>query len=300
MASSSSFPSIVFFGNERLATGVSTNLPVLRALVDAGYPIEAVIVNHDTATSRKQRKLEIADFAAEQGIPLRTAFDKNISSSVGVLVAYGRIVPQHIIDHFKYGIINVHPSQLPRYRGSTPLESVMLEGLDTTAVSLMQLSAKMDAGPIYAQNDLLQIRYKSKQDLADDAGKLGAEMLIDALPHILRGELKPWPQNDAEATITNQIAKQDGRLDWHKPAAQLEREIRAYAGWPSSTTELGGKAITITGAEILDVSGRPGKPFLHNKQLAIYCAQQALLITELKPAGKQAMTSQAYLAGNPI
>lgn len=300
MATSSNSPSIVFFGNERLATGVTTQAPVLRALIEAGYQIEAVIVNNDQATSRKERTLEVAELAAEHSIPVLTEFDSNLKSPIAILVAYGRIVPQQIIDHFEHGIINVHPSKLPHYRGSTPLESVILNGSISTAVSLMQLSAKMDAGPVYAQRDLPLSPTITKQELVDAAGQLGAAMMVDALPQILDGSLTPQPQDESQATFTKQITKHDGHVDWNKPAEQLEREIRAYAGWPSSSTEINGKPVSIISTQVLEINGEPGTFFVHNKQLAAHCGKNALLITELKPSGKRTMSSRDFLAGNPI
>lgn len=301
-------PSIVFFGNERLATGVSTQAPTLRALIAAGYPIEAVIVNHDQATSRKQRTLEIEALAAEHNIPIMTPDSKaeleanvaKLVSPIAVLAAYGRIIPGSVIKHFAYGILNVHPSALPKYRGSTPLESVILDGSESTAVSLMQLDVKMDAGAVYAQNDIVLRSTISKQDLADAAGELGAKMAVEALPLILDGGLTPSPQDESQATYTKQIHKTDGILDFTKSAKQLEREIRAYAGWPGSSTKINNKPVIVTAAQVIDRSGAPGTFFIHDRQLAVYCNIGALVITQLKPAGKRVMPSRDFLAGNPI
>jgi methionyl-tRNA formyltransferase len=293
-------PSIVFVGNERLATGVTTKAPVLQALIDAGYPIEAVIVNNDRATSRKERSLEVAELAAQHNIPVLYEFSTDLTSSIAVLVAYGKIVPRSVINHFAHGIVNVHPSALPKYRGSTPLESVILDGSDATAVSLMQLDVKMDAGAVYAQNDLVLPRTISKQELADAAGELGAQMVIDTLPKILAGTLAPQPQDESQATYTKQISKQDGILDFTKPAAQLEREIRAFAGWPGSSSEINGKPVIITEVKILDESGEPGTFFVHEKQLTVYCGADSLLITKIKPAGKNEMPGSDFLRGNPL
>lgn len=308
MAHSSKFPSIVFFGNERLATGVTTQAPTLAALIEAGYSIEAVIVNHEQATSRKQRVLEVEEIATAHNIPVlapstKTELEEVISkltSPIAILAAYGRIIPGSIIAHFEHGILNVHPSALPKYRGSTPLESVILDGSDSTGVSLMQLDVKMDAGAVYAQQKLSNIAFMTKQQLADAAGGLGAQMIIEALPKILDGSLTPQPQDEAQATFTKQVTKQDGKIDWTKPAEQLECEIRAYAGWPSSSTDVNGKPVIVTAAQILNESGTPGTFFVYEKQLAAYCGQDALLITRLKPAGKNEMLSRDFLAGNPL
>lgn len=297
---SSPKPSLVFFGNERLATGVSTQAPTLHALIEAGYPIEAVIVNNEQATSRKQRTLEVAELAAKHNIPVLAEFSPELTSPIAILVAYGLIVPKSTIKHFPLGIINVHPSRLPAYRGSTPLESAMLDGAPSTAVSIMQLSPKMDAGGVYVQNDIVLQNTISKQDLADTAGRLGAQMVVEALPQILDGSLKPQPQDEARATFTRQINKPDGQINWNQPAEQIEREIRAYATWPGSITQISGKAVIITAAEIVNAAGKPGTFFIHNKQPAVYCGQGALIITRLKPAGKNDMSGRDFLAGNTI
>ena len=146
---------VIFFGNERLATGVTTTAPTLRALIAAGYELVAVVSHYEQANSRTSRDLEIAAVAKEQNIPLllpnkpSEIFEqlKSFNADVGVLVAYGKIIPQSIIDIFHKGIINIHPSALPMHRGPTPVESVMLNGESFTAVSVMQLVSAMDAGP---------------------------------------------------------------------------------------------------------------------------------------------------------
>lgn len=293
-------PSIVFFGNERLATGVTTKAPILSALIEAGYPIEAIIVNHDQATSRKKRVLEVEEIAKQHNIPVLFEFSPKLTSPIAILAAYGRIIPKSIINHFKHGIVNIHPSALPKYRGSIPIESVILDGSASTAVSLMQLDVKMDAGGVYAQKDVLLNGRTSKQELADQLGKIGAEMLIKILPDILNEDASPIPQDESAATYTQQFTKADGKLDFTKPAIQLEREIRAYAGWPGSSTAINDKPVIITNATVLDQSGAPGEFFAYNRQLAVYCKEQALQITKLKPAGKKEMNSQDYLRGNPI
>lgn len=301
-------PSVVFFGNERLATGVTTQAPTLRALIEAGYVIEAVIVNHDRATSRKQRILEVEEVAAKHGIAILKPSSKaeleeaiqDLSSPIAILAAYGRIIPGSVIDHFKHGILNVHPSALPKYRGSTPLESVILNGSASTMVSLMQLDVKMDAGAVYAQRELPSISAMTKQQLVDAAGALGAQMVIDSLPHILDGDLTPRAQDESKATYTKQINKQDGALDFSKSSTRLECEIRAYAGWPGSSTKINNKVVIVTAAEVVNQSGAPGTLFVHDNQLAVHCGVGSLLITRLKPAGKNEMSSGDYLRGNPL
>ena len=296
---------IVFFGNERLATGVTTTAPTLRALIAEGHEVVAVVSHHEAATSRKQRSLEIADVAQQHGIPVLLP-DKpseileqleSFGAEIGVLAAYGKIVPQRIIDIFPKGIINIHPSALPKHRGPTPLESVILAGETQTAVSVMELVKAMDAGPVYLQREVRLVGTESKQELADKLLAIGSELIIEALPRVLDGSLTPAEQKDDEATYDKLIEKSDGRIDWTKPATQLEREVRAYAGWPKSTATLHGIDVVITKATTSDEQGEPGSIKVTDKKLFVCCGDGALEIERLIPAGKQETDAVSFLNG---
>lgn len=296
---------IVFFGNERLATGVSTSAPTLSLLLERGFNV-ACVVSHDTpGASRKQRTLEVADIAAAHQIPVYLPHKPGeimdelaaLQPAVGVLVAYGRIVPQSLIDLFPYGIVNIHPSRLPEHRGPIPLESAILNGERSTSVSLMQLAKEMDAGPVYAQSDVPLTGTETKQSLADHLNEIGAHMLVELLPGILDGIVAAKPQEDTQATYDKLLTKEDGLLDWQKPAEQLEREIRAYAGWPGSRTTLAGRDVTITAAHVEDGKGEPGTVYRDGKNLGLYTTSGILIIDRLKPAGKADMAAAAFLAG---
>ena len=249
---------ILFFGNERLATGVSTDAPTLRALIAAGYKIEAVIANYIDPVSRQKRDLEIGQVAHSLGIPVILPGDdiplaekvKKHPADIGILVAFGKIIPQSVIDLFPHGIINIHPSTLPLHRGSTPIESVILDGSTETGVSIMRLEKGMDCGPVYAHYTVKLSDDETKQGLADRISSAGSKLLIDNLPNILNGSLKPTVQDNTKATYDSLIEKQNGTVNWEKPATQLEREIRAYLGWPGSKTEINGYGITITKAHV--------------------------------------------------
>jgi len=302
-------PTLVFFGNERLATGVTTTVPVLRSLVAAGYHVAAVVVSQsDPAQSRKARTLEIATVAQQLGIPLLspatlTDIKEQLVATgavAGVLVAYGKLVPLEIIELFPRGIINIHPSLLPKRRGSTPIENVILYGEKETGVSLMQLAEAMDAGPIYAQEVVPLEGTETKQQLADQLLGVGKDLLIKYLPSILDGSLPGKPQEKVEATYDKQIKKEVGELDITKPAAQLEREVRAYAGWPRSRVKLGTTEVIVTKAHVLEQNGTPGTLWLEGKHLGVYCAEGTLAIDALIPPGRKEMTAEAFLAGYPL
>lgn len=296
---------IVFFGNERIATGVTTSAPTLRKLIEADYKVAAVVSSYTQGTSRAARELEIGVLAKEHGIPvLLPDKPKEVleelaayKADIGVLVAYGRLVPESIINLFPRGIINIHPSLLPLHRGPTPIESVMLEGADKTGVSLMQLAVAMDAGPVYAQEELELSGKETKQYLADTLLSMGGDMLIENLPSILEGRLSPMTQDDSLATYDDRMTKESGRLDFKRSAEELERQLRAYAGWPKSQADIGDMPVTITKATVASGSGNPGEFLIVDSDLVVTCGSEALIIEMLVPAGKKEMTGQAFVAG---
>lgn len=297
---------VVFFGNERLATGVTSSLPILKMLIKNNYNVVCIVTNHTPPTSRRQKQPEVIDFAQSYNIPLYTPEkltdirDMLLETQpmIGVLAAYGRMVPQSIIDVFPLGIVNIHPSALPRHRGPTPIESVMLSGDSETAVSVMKLVKAMDAGPVYIQEHLTLLGNEEKQQLADTCGEIGATLLETNLPGIIHGQLVPLDQDETGATYDTLISKDSARISWDKSATKLYNEIRAYAIWPGSQTSLHNIDVQITKVRVIDHQGTPGEIFKPTKNtLAVYCGEQALEILELKPNGKGLMSGAAFLAG---
>jgi methionyl-tRNA formyltransferase len=270
----SKLPKLVFFGNERLATGVSTDVPALRALLKAGYEVAVVVANHTEGVSRQQRGLEIVEVAHAYHIPVLIP-DKledvaerlaKTGAHAGVLVAFGKIIPQSVIDIFPKGIINIHPSLLPKYRGPTPVETAILDGADQTGVSLMALSAKMDAGAVYLQQPIELSGNETKPELAKKLLAEGVKLLSDNLGYILDGTLEPIPQDASQASYTKMLTKQDGWTDFDEPAEQIERKVRAFLGWPKTRAKIHGQEIVITKAKLakdakdghLVVEAKPG------------------------------------------
>lgn len=296
---------IVLFGNERLATGVSTTAPTLRALIKNGYEVATVVVNQDKALSRSARVPEIEEVAAKHGIEvlspkrlqdIRPELQK-CRASVGVLAAFGKMLPDEFIDLFPKGIINIHPSLLPLYRGPTPIEQAILDGATKTGVSLMQLVKDMDAGPVFGQIELNLKGNESKQELANKLLGLGSQLVIKYLPRILEGKAASVPQDNSRASYCALITKADGLINWQKAATQLEREIRGFLGWPGSYTQLADKEVIITKVKVVKKSGTAGSILTDKRRLTIGCGQDALQIERLKPAGKKEMSTQEFLAG---
>ncbi len=296
---------VVFFGNEQLATGVVSSTPTIKALHAAGYTISAIISNQKKIASRSQKISTIAETASKLGIDLLTPEKigdisqtiQDFKADIGVLVAYGQIIPQSIIDAFPYGIINIHPSLLPKHRGSTPIESVILNGETETGVSIMQLVRGMDAGPIYKQQKITITGQESKQALCDTLLHLGSEIIMEVLPQILNGEIEPIPQDSSEVTTDNQIRKEDGTINWDEPSIDICRKIRAFNGWPGSRTTLGDVEVVITEAHSEDIEGVPGELNHDKHKLSVATKNGSLVIDKLKPIGKKEMTIAAFLSG---
>jgi methionyl-tRNA formyltransferase len=294
----SSRPRLVFFGNERLATAVSTDAPTLRALVAAGYHVGAVVASHSQGVSRSRRQLEILDVAHAYHIPvilparlseIKTRLE-HLRAEAGVLVAFGKIVPPDIIDLFPQGIINIHPSLLPKLRGSTPVETAILNGLEETGVSLMKLTAEMDAGPVYAQKKIALAGTETKTELAKRLLSEGSQLLIDNLEAILDSQIKPKVQDETEATFSRLLTKQDGQIDFSaETAEEIERKVRAFEGFPKVRADIFKREIVITKARV--AAGES------DGQLVIKCLEGYLEMLELTAPSGRTMTGADFIRG---
>lgn len=267
---------IVFFGNEKLATGVPGVRPIIREAVEAaGFKIEKIVTG------------ELKELGEH-------------TSQLAVLAAYGHIIPQSVLDDFPLGIINIHPSLLPEYRGSTPIETAILEGKTKTGVSIMRLEAGMDTGPLYKQKTIHLTGRESKAELTETLQKLGAELLVEVLPGVAEGSIKPRQQpHPNRATYTRLLSKDNGVIDWQKPAEIIEREIRAFSGWPKSQTVLGNIPVIVTSAKLarMNKAAVPGEVVVEKKRLLIGTRKDWLDVLRLQPQGKKEMSVEAFLAG---
>ena len=285
---------IVFFGTDEFSAAS------LRELITKGFTIGAVVTKPDSRKGRGRElsKSIIKEIAEANTIPVWQPTDvttiaddiKKLQNPMGVLVSYGKIIPQAIIDLFSPGIVNVHPSLLPLYRGPSPIESVILNGDTETGVTIMQLSAAMDAGPIYNQVATPLLNTKTTPELELQLAELGAQQLSDTLSAIINGTVQPTPQNDDIATYCQLLTKEMSMLDTATLTAdQAERQVRAYITFPKTKTVVDGHQIIITKAHVTSTSISP---------LDLACADgRYLSIDELiAPSGK-AMNASAFING---
>jgi len=217
---------------------------------------------------------------------------KELEPDGAILVAYGKIVPQRIIDLFgPTGIINIHPSLLPKHRGPTPIESTIISGDKTAGVSIMQLTAGMDEGPVFAQRSIELQGKETKYELYDSLSHMGAELLFDILPSILSGELIAKPQKNSDVSYTSLLTKQDGVLDpITDDAYVLERKVRAHLGFPKSRLPLNNNDVIVTMAKVVNTES--------DYPLTVACKDSTwLAVTQLTAPSGKSMSGEAYLRG---
>ncbi|OGL21616.1 methionyl-tRNA formyltransferase [Candidatus Saccharibacteria bacterium RIFCSPHIGHO2_01_FULL_45_15] len=296
---------IVFFGTEDFS------FLTLKALVQSGYSISAVVTKPDSRQGRGQKLTppKVKVYAEQHSIdvwqPIKltaiTEKIKALGSPVGVLVSYGKIIPQSVIDLFTPGIINIHPSLLPVYRGPSPVESAILNGDNQTGVSIMLLSADMDAGPVYVQKPLTLTGNEQIQQLYDSLGQIGIDLLVKHLPSILSCTLLPTAQKAEAATYCHLISKTDGVINWQQSATIIERKVRAYQNWPKTRTKIGSAEVIITSAHVQAKHGaQPGTIETCDEQagiLSIATGDGILVLDTIQPVGKKEMPVKAFLAG---
>jgi methionyl-tRNA formyltransferase/peptide deformylase len=285
---------IVFFGTEDFSVAS------LRALIDTGFPISLVITKPDSKRGRGQKLTppSVKILAQNHGVPVLQPHRladcvpdiMKLTTPVGVLVSFGKIIPTHMIDLFTPGIINVHPSLLPRYRGPSPIESAIAHGDETTGVSIMQLSAAMDAGPVYSQTHHPLTQTETQSKLYDTLAVEGAAELVRILPAILNGSLTPIAQDDAQASYCQLLSKNDSLVDPAKlTASEIERRIRAYHAFPKTRLHLHEVDMIVSAAHVVD----------REQPHAVRCRDNSwLLVTHvISPASGKSMPLDAYLRG---
>lgn len=285
---------IIFFGTEDFS------LTALTGLIEAGYTIAAVVTKPDSKKGRGQQLIApaVKVLATRHNIPVWQPENlSDIANDIqalgqvtGVLVSYGKIVPQAIINLFTPGIINVHPSLLPKYRGPSPIESAIKNGDDVTGVSIMQLAARMDAGPVYTAKEHPLQGTETRPELYHALADIGTNLLLESLPAIIDGSLQPTPQNEEIASYCQLLEKRSANLDLTSmSASEAERTVRAHIGFPKSKLTIADHTIIITKAHASDHQKTP---------LDILCQDGAYLSVDelIAPSGRQ-MSSEAFLRG---
>ena len=295
---------VAFFGTPEFA------VPSLRALVGEGFDVVAVVTQPDSLQGRSRSQLvpppvkvvaeaeELTVFQPEK--PTDSAFLGRLRDTrpdIGVVVAYGHILKRDLLELPPRGMVNVHPSLLPALRGPAPVEWAVINGVEETGVTIMQLDAGMDTGPILRQiRDRLDPEVTGGE-LSEHLAELGAQALVETLTLLDQDDLRPVPQDEALATYAPKLTRDTARIDWTKDAAAIARLIRGLDPRPGAWTELDGVEVKLYSARGSEGRGSSGELLAADGRLLIAAGSGAVEVEEVQPAGKARMTAGDWLRG---
>ncbi|NVE94648.1 methionyl-tRNA formyltransferase [Altererythrobacter lutimaris] len=292
---------IIFMGTPEFA------VPALQALHDAAHEIVCVYTQPPRPAGRgkKLQPSPVQRRAEELGIEVRSpkslkgeeaqAAFAALNADVAVVAAYGLILPQAVLDAPNYGCLNIHASILPRWRGAAPIHRAIMAGDEATGVTIMQMEAGLDTGPMLAKVHT-PIEDKTTGELTEELAELGAQLMVEVLADL--ANIAPIAQDDDAATYAPKIDKAEARIDWSRPAEELVRHVQGLAPFPGAWCEIDGYRVKILRAEAVKGSDEPGKVLDYD--LTIACGEGALRPLRLQRAGKPAMDRDDFLRGNPI
>lgn len=232
--------------------------------------------------------------------PVAVAQIAALQPEVGVIAAYGEILRRDVLAVPPHGYLNIHPSLLPRHRGPSPVAGAILAGDAETGVTVMRLTPKMDSGPIVKQQRVPLPADARTGPLTAALFRLGAALLLDALPPYVAGELVPVPQDERAATYTRLLTRADGKIDWHAPAMHIERMTRAYDPWPSAYTTWHGQPFKVLAARVVaswQGDAPPGTLLGHGEGVWVATGSGALELLAVQPAGKRPMPADVWRRG---
>lgn len=313
--------SIIFVGTPSFA------VPSLRTLAAGGHEISAVVTQPDRPVGRhgKPQPPPVKVAAVEMGLRImqpQTLRDPAVIADLRsqdpetiIVVAYGQILRPEVLEIPARGVVNVHPSLLPRWRGASPIPAAILAGDTETGVTIMLMDAGMDSGPVLSQTRALIRNDDTTASLSERLSDVGAVLLAETLPRWLAGKIEPMPQDDSQSTICPLLRKDDGAIDWRLPAIEIWRRVRAYNPWPGAFTGLDGDLLHIWGGWAMDYhsSEQPGTvipldetwradlpgDYAELAGFAVATGDGMLIPTEVQRAGRRVLSAAGFLRGMP-
>ena len=284
------------------------SVPVLEALVDAGHDVVAVYSQPPRPAGRGkkdrpspvQSKAEALGLTVRYPVSVRTeealAEFQALNADIAVVVAYGLILPQSILDAPKRGCLNIHASLLPRWRGAAPIHRAIMAGDGETGVCIMQMEAGLDTGPVLSRHTVSIGESETTQQLHDRLSDIGATAIVDALAQL--DQLDAQPQPDDGVTYAAKIEKSEAAIDWSKPAIEVDRLVRGLSPFPGAWFEMNGTRVKVLGSTLVEHSGTAG--CVLDDELTVACGEGAIRLTKLQRAGKSAQDAEQFLNGWPL
>jgi len=286
------------------------SVAALAALIEAGHEVACVYSQPPRPAGRgkKDRPSPVHEFAAERGIEVRhpeTLRDEAeqaafaaLDLDLAVVAAYGLILPKAILEAPRHGCLNIHASLLPRWRGAAPIQRAILAGDRISGVTIMRMDEGLDTGPMLLRESVTIGPKTNAGRLHDDLAAMGARMIVEALAKLEAGKLEETPQPEEGVTYAAKIDKAESRIDWSRPAAEIERQLRAFAPLPGAWFELNGERIRALAGSAVSGRGKPGEAL--DDSLTVACGEGAIRLELVQRAGKGAMDTAAFLRGRPV
>jgi methionyl-tRNA formyltransferase len=295
---------LVFMGTAAFAT------PSLKALAGSRHRVVAIYSQPARPAGRgmKARPSAVQIAAGEIGLEVRTpetlrdaaaqaAFDE-LKADLAVVAAYGLLLPRPILDAPRLGCINLHASLLPRWRGASPIQHAILAGDAESGVSIFEMEPSLDTGPVLAMERVPVGAETSAGQLHDQLALLAADMVVPVVDALAEGRVAADPQPTDGVTYAPKLEKAHGRLDWSRPATELERQLRALNPWPGCWGELGGERLRVLAGRAVGGAGEPG--LVLDDLLTVACGRGALRLTRLQRPGGKPLEAKAFLRGLPV
>jgi len=296
---------IVFMGTP------SFSVPILKAINNSNHKIIEVYTQPPNKKNRglKVQNSAVHDYAIKLNIPVRYPFKldeeneinhlKRLKPDLVVVVAYGKILPEKLLNIENLSFLNVHASLLPRWRGAAPIQRAIMMGDKETGISIMKIVPKLDAGPVLIQSKFQISNKINYEEISEKMSDLGAKLIIDALELIKNNNANFTPQDETKVTYAQKIEKIESKINWNENAEEILAKIRAFYPIPGTWFVLNGKRIKITKAIVVEKSDKVGT-IIDPKKMIIACKKNALQILELKKEGKKLMQVKEFLKGNKI
>ena len=299
---------IIFMGTPEFAA------PAIDSLIAAGHEIAAVFSQPDKPKGRGYAMTPppVKVKALEHGVPVYQPTSMRdgealkifhaIKPDVGVVIAYGKILPQEILDSPKYGCINVHASLLPKYRGAAPIQWSVIDGEPKTGVTTMQMDAGLDTGDMLLRSETEIQPDETAGELHDRLSAMGAELIVRTLDALAKGELRPEKQDDSQSCYAKMLTKELCAVDWSRSAREIHNRIRGLSPWPVATAVLEGKKLKIHRSAVSDMEAPEAEcgEIISLDPLTVKCGSGAVELLEIQAEGKKRMFSADYLRGHKI
>jgi methionyl-tRNA formyltransferase len=295
---------LAFLGTSEFA------VPALSALVEAGHDVLAIYTRAPKPAGRGQqeRRTPVHERAMALGLPVRTpktlrsdeegrAFQA-LDLDAAVVVSYGHILPKTFLDAPVLGCLNIHGSLLPRWRGAAPIHRAILAGDSETGVTIMRMDEGLDTGPMLLAERTPISAGDTAETVHDRLAELGGRLIVSALDGLTAKTIEPVPQAEEGVTYAHKLGKEEGALDWRRPAVELERKVRAFHPWPGTWFEVAGERIKVVQANLALAAGAPGSVSVGRDGVPIVaCGSGGLKLLKLQRAGKAAQPADAFLRG---